>query len=451
MKNISIKVKITMWYLLLMAIMVVMVLTFIVAISNSVVTQTAMSQVSAAVRGNLAQIDISDEKLQLSDDFHFYQNGVYTLVYSKNESLLAGQVPVNFNQTEPFENGTTRTVSTEDEQYYVLDLWRPFGWENGVWVRGIMEVPESGIMVKNIILVVAVAMPAFILLSTIGGYWIAKKAFKPLEDIIATADTINEAADLSARIDIPPGNNEFTRLAKTFDQMFARLESSFEAEKQFTADASHELRTPISIIKGACEYAIKYDETPEERKETVTMIHRQAVKMSELVSQLLSMTRLDQGTEKANFEISDISKLVKSICEEQIYSKNIINLDIEENTTANIDVALISRLVQNLIDNAVKYSNDNGNILVSVHRTEDEIQISVKDDGIGISKDEQDKIWQRFYQVDSSRSGDNGTGLGLSMVKKIAEIHGGYMSLESEPLEGSKFTFHLPYVNQNIL
>lgn len=173
--------------------------------------------------------------------------------------------------------------------------------------------------------------------------------------------------------------------------------------------------------------------------------------MSELVSQLLSMTRLDQGTEKANFEISDISKLVKSICEEQIYSKNIINLDIEENTTANIDVALISRLVQNLIDNAVKYSNDNGNILVSVHRTEDEIQISVKDDGIGISKDEQDKIWQRFYQVDSSRSGDNGTGLGLSMVKKIAEIHGGYMSLESEPLEGSKFTFHLPYVNQNIL
>ena len=310
---------------------------------------------------------------------------------------------------------------------------------------------ESGIMVKNIILVVAVAMPAFILLSTIGGYWIAKKAFKPLEDIIATADTINEAADLSARIDIPPGNNEFTRLAKTFDQMFARLESSFEAEKQFTADASHELRTPISIIKGACEYAIKYDETPEERKETVTMIHRQAVKMSELVSQLLSMTRLDQGTEKANFEISDISKLVKSICEEQIYSKNIINLDIEENTTANIDVALISRLVQNLIDNAVKYSNDNGNILVSVHRTEDEIQISVKDDGIGISKDEQDKIWQRFYQVDSSRSGDNGTGLGLSMVKKIAEIHGGYMSLKSEPLEGSKFTFHLPYVNQNIL
>ena len=139
MKNISIKVKITMWYLLLMAIMVVMVLTFIVAISNSVVTQTAMSQVSAAVRGNLAQIDISDEKLQLSDDFHFYQNGVYTLVYSKNESLLAGQVPVNFNQTEPFENGTTRTVSTEDEQYYVLDLWRPFGWENGVWVRGIMK------------------------------------------------------------------------------------------------------------------------------------------------------------------------------------------------------------------------------------------------------------------------------------------------------------------------
>ncbi len=447
MKNISIKVKITMWYLLLMTIMVVMVLAFILAVSSSVTTQTAMSRISSTVRSNLTQVSSSNGKISLGEDFHFYQNGVYTLIYSKNEALLAGQVPVNFTQNEPFENGLTRTVSTEDDNYYVFDLWLPFDWENGVWVRGLMEVPEDELIIKNLILVVAVAMPAFILFATIGGYWIAKKAFKPLEDIISTADSINEASDLSARIDVPSGSNEFTRLAKTFDQMFTRLEQSFEAEKQFTSDASHELRTPISVIKGACEYALKYDETPEERQETLSMIHRQAVKMSGLVAQLLSMTRLEQGTEKANFEKINLTELTKSICTEQAYADRNVYFEAKNEISAFVDTTLITRLIQNLIDNAVKYGKTDGHVWVSITENEHEIQLSVKDDGIGIPKEEQSKIWQRFYQVDASRTGDNGTGLGLSMVQKIAEIHGGYMSLESEPLKGSNFVLHLPKNN----
>ena len=202
MKNISIKVKITMWYLLLMAIMVIMALGFIFAVSSSVVTQTAMNRISSTVRGNLSQIDFIDGKLSLSEDFHFYQNGIYTLVYSKNEALLAGQIPVTFTENEGFENGLTRIVSTEDDEYYVMDLWRPFDWENGVWVRGLMEVPQDQMMLKNLITVIGIAMPAYILIATIGGYWIAKRAFKPLEDIISTAKSINEASDLSARIEI---------------------------------------------------------------------------------------------------------------------------------------------------------------------------------------------------------------------------------------------------------
>ena len=290
-------------------------------------------------------------------------------------------------------------------------------------------------------------MPAFILFATIGGYWIAKKAFKPLEDIISTADSINEASDLSARIDVPSGSNEFTRLAKTFDQMFTRLEQSFEAEKQFTSDASHELRTPISVIKGACEYALKYDETPEERQETLSMIHRQAVKMSGLVAQLLSMTRLEQGTEKANFEKINLTELTKAICTEQAYADRNVYFEAKNEISAFVDTTLITRLIQNLIDNAVKYGKTDGHVWVTLTENEHEIQLSVKDDGIGIPKEEQGKIWQRFYQVDASRTGDNGTGLGLSMVQKIAEIHGGYMSLESEPLKGSNFVLHLPKNN----
>lgn len=444
MKRFSIKIKITLWYLLLMVIMMVMVLGFIVAISNSVTSQTAINQISAAVHSNLEQLDMTDGKLQVGEDFRFYQSGIYTVVYSSNETLLAGQLPLDFNEVGEFENGETRIVSIGDEDFYVLDLWRAFGWDNGVWVRGIMEVPESMTMIENLLMMAGVAMPLFILLSTLGGYWIAKRAFRPLEEIIATADSINEAADLSARIETPTGNNEFTRLAKTFDRMFERLEASFEAEKQFTADASHELRTPISVIKGACEYGMKYDETPEERQETITMIHRQAEKMSTLVSELLSMTRLDQGTERANFTEADLSALIKSICQEQTGECYILHCDIEENIIASIDVSLISRLLQNLLDNAVKYGRPNGGIWVSLCKKEGEIQLSVKDDGMGIPAEHREKIWQRFYQADPSRSGDNGAGLGLSMVKKIAEIHGGYMSLESEEGKGSTFTLHLP-------
>lgn len=444
MKGVSIKVKITLWYLLLMVAMMAMVLGFILAVSSSVEAQTAMSQISATVRSNLSQIDMADGKLQIGEDFQFYQNGVYTLVYSQNETLLAGQPPVSFTEVGGFENGETRTVSAGNEDYYVMDLWRSFGWENGVWMRGVMEVPESTTLVENLLLMVAVAMPAVILFSTIGGYWIARKAFRPLEEIIATADTINEGADLSARVQVPAGNNEFTRLARTFDQMFARLEDSFEAEKQFTSDASHELRTPISVIKGACAYSLKYDETMEEQRENIVMIQRQAEKMAAMVSDLLHMTRLDQGTERMHLEKVDFGEILREVCGEQPDTGQQLHLEAEEQVTAQVDRMLISRLLQNLITNAAKYGRPEGNIWVSLKTAGEEILLSVKDDGIGISPEHQEKVWQRFYQADASRSEDSGVGLGLSMVKKIAELHGGYMTLESAPGEGSTFTLHLP-------
>lgn len=277
MKRISIKLKITIWYFIFMTVMGMLLIGFLWFVSNAVTTQTAMNNVSQIVRNNLEEVGVADGKLQLGDEFQFYQNGVYSVIYSQKESLLAGQIPVSFTVSEPFENGLTRMVSDGENRFYVFDLWCPFGWDNGVWVRGVMEVSEDTMMIRNLVMSSAAAMPIFILLATIGGYLIAKHAFRPLEQMIQTADTISEASDLSARMEIPEGNNEFTRLATTFDKMFARLEKSFEAEQQFTADASHELRTPTSVIKSACEYTKKYEETPEERAETIDMISQDSI------------------------------------------------------------------------------------------------------------------------------------------------------------------------------
>ncbi|MFQ9411430.1 MAG: sensor histidine kinase [Evtepia gabavorous] len=151
------------------------------------------------------------------------------------------------------------------------------------------------------------------------------------------------------------GGNEFSRLAATFNQMFARLEQSFEAETQFTADASHELRTPVSVIKSACEYGETYGETLEEQRETLAMIHRQADKMSQLIDQLLRITRLDQGTELARRERVDLAALAREVCAEGPWPQDRLTLEGGEPVFAQVDRALIARLLQNLIDNGFKY------------------------------------------------------------------------------------------------
>ncbi len=444
MRNISVKIRITAWLTILMAVLAGLLLAFMMAISSIVANQTAMDQLKETVRSNVQLVNYENGSLQFDDGFSFYSGGVSILVYNQNGALMAGQVPVSFTSDETFVNGTVRTVESDDDDYYVLDFWLPSDWENGVWVRGLMEEPENSQISRNLLIVALVALPVFMILVILGSYGIAKRAFRPLDNITATASSINEARDLSRRINLPPGRDEFSQLASTFDQLFERLERSFEAEKQFTADASHELRTPVSIIKGASEYGLKYDETPEERHETLTMIHRQSVKMAELISQLLSMTRLDQGTEGAHLEKTDMGELIKSMCGEQAWDKERLILNIKDGIISEVDPILMSRLIQNLVENAFKYGKPDGHVWVSLDRKNNETVLSVKDDGIGIAPEQQDKVWQRFYQVDPSRSGEGGAGLGLSMVKQIARLHGGYMTLESENGKGSTFTLHLP-------
>ena len=445
MKRLNVKVRITIWYTLLMVLMAALLMGFLYLVSGSVSTQTAMDQLERTVRGNLTHVSMDETgALQLQEGFTFSDNGVYTLVYSQNQSLLAGQVPVGFTADEPFQNGLTRPVDSGGTRYYVLDFYLLLSWENGVWVRGILEAPENPQVLTNFMAIALIVLPVFILLAALGGWLIARRAFRPLDQITSTAAAINEAADLSRRVDVPAGNNEFARLASTFNQMFARLERSFEAEQQFTADASHELRTPVAVIKSACEYAEKYGDTPEEQRETLAMIHRQADKMSHLIGQLLSITRLDQGTDSAHWELVDLSALADEVCREQPYPPQRLIRDIQPGLTFRGDRALLTRLLQNLIDNGFKYGKPEGHVWVSLTRSGNELLLGVKDDGIGIPAQLQDKVWQRFFQADPSRSEKGGAGLGLAMVDQIARAHGGTMTLESIPGLGSTFTLHLP-------
>lgn len=442
MKRFSVKLRLTLWITLLMLLLTTLVLTCMIAVSRDVVTENAYEQLAAVVQGNISGISKENGSLTFAEGFSFTQNGVYTTVYSNAGALLAGQLPLGFPEGVAFENGISRPVEGENGDFYVLDLHLPFSWEDGVWVRGIIAAPDVADVLDDLTGIALLLLPLMVVISGVGAYLLARSTFRPIDRIINAAETIGEGRDLSRRIGLPPGRDEISRLGQAFDSMFARLETSFEAEKQFTSDASHELRTPTAVILAQCEDARRHAETPEQYAQAVEVIERQARRMSGLIAQLLQMTRLEQGTQRAAFEHADLSALTEVICEETPTADAVLQIDIQPDIEADFDVTLVSRLLQNLLNNAVRYGG--GHIWVTMRRDGADAVLSVRDDGAGIPADLQDKIWQRFYQADASRSGENGAGLGLPMVRQIAALHGGTVSLTSAPGKGSCFTFRFP-------
>lgn len=445
MKPRSIKTRITLWITLLVVALFSLMLLFAFSMSSSVVQRTARQQLADAVRANAAMVSFADGQFAAGEGFAFSRSGVSCLVYSKAEALLAGQLPVGFSASVPFENGTLRTVESGGGDWYLLDLWVADGWENGVWLRGLMEVPDVSATARNLLLAAAVALPLFVLAGALGCYFILRRSLRGLDAVNAAASSIGEGKDLSRRIGSVPGGRELTQLAENFDGLLERLQRSFEAERRFTADASHELRTPVSIIKSACEYAEAFDETDEERRETLGMIHRQADKMAGLIGQLLALTRLDQGTETLRPVPLDLGQLARRTLEDQNYDAARLRLALAEGVTVKGDEALLGRLAANLVDNAFKYGLPGGTVTVEVRAENGEALLTVADEGPGIPAGQQEKIWQRFYQVDAARGDQQeGVGLGLSLVQRIAQLHGGRMTLKSAEGAPSAFTLHLP-------
>lgn len=297
-------------------------------------------------------------------------------------------------------------------------------------------------IILNILKLSFLTMPILVLFASLGGYFIAVRAFKPIEMINKAANEINEGKDLTKRINLPEGRDEIHKLAKTFDMMFARLEKSFTEEQRFTSDASHELRTPVSVILANTDWALENANTIDEHIETHKIVKNQIEKMSHIITSLLNFTRVEQGNVNIEFEEVDFSELVEVVCDEHLsmLTKGIeLKKFIEPGVIAKVDVSLMTRLLHNLIDNAIKYGKENGYVNVKLFKTNNEIHLTVEDNGIGISSDDKDKIWNRFYRSDYARELSEGTGLGLSIVKQIADIHSAAINVISEENKGSTF------------
>lgn len=232
--------------------------------------------------------------------------------------------------------------------------------------------------------------------------------------------------------------------------MMERLEQSFQREQEFTSDVSHELRTPISVIQAECEYALMEDTTLEEKTEALHSILVQTTHMTALTSQLLYLARMEQGKQPLQPEelcLSSLIILVSDTLEDSARNKQIkIHRILPKSLIYRADKNMMIRLFTNLIDNAIRYGKEGGNIWITLTREKEEIVVIIKDDGIGIPPEDIHKIWERFYQSDYSRnkSNNSGSGLGLSFCRRIVELHQGKILVSGKLNEGTEFKIHLP-------
>lgn len=337
-----------------------------------------------------------------------------------------------------------RSYEYNDEPIYEVEFYSTEKAFDDIWVRGVVKADGLDGVWAILVRLATVLLPLFIILCTVVGRIITKKALRPMRLLSDAVEETHSARDLTKRIDIADGDPMISGLADKFNEMFSRLQLSFESERQFTGDVSHELRTPTAVVLAECEYQLSRDELDEEDREGFESIQKQAESMKTLISQLLEMTKMEQNSTQLILENEDFSLLVSAVCDdsEALNKKGItLSKNIEDNISMKMDIMLMTRLVNNLVSNAYNYGKEGGNITVSLKKTEGKIRLQVADDGVGIAREHIDKIWNRFYRVDKARCREEGcSGLGLPMVKQIASIHGGEVFLESEVGNGSIFT-----------
>ena len=449
MRRPSLKIRITAWFALMMFVIEALVLSFLLAVNGTIVTNDPESRLVRVVEHNANRVKYENRQFRY-DHIHYYRSGVYTVLYDADGNALQGTFPAEFSPAYPLPlNGdAVRTIACGEQTYYVYDVHVDM-MVGSVWLRGVIDADANGGVMRVILPLAWSLLPVLLVLSVIGGYFIASRALRPVRQLTLAANAISDGQDLKARIGLPhtKGSDEIYQLSASFDNMFDRLERSFEAEQRFTSDASHELRTPTTVILAACEDARKNARTPADYQAALDVIDRQAHKMSELIGSMLEITRLDQGTQKLNWEYADLSDLVTVICDEQamVARRGIrIGCAAEPDIFIDMDVFLMSRVVQNLLDNAFKFGVDGGWIHVALRRTDAGVQLTVQDNGVGISQEDLDRIWQRFYQADPSRRESAGLGLGLSMVQQIVALHGGTVAVASVKGRGTTFTVTLP-------
>lgn len=374
------------------------------------------------------------------------------VIIAKSSTLEDRTLPLTMNAYKRAQAGETSFENISGVfRFPVRVLTRPIIFNE----QGLVAIVQVGTSLEGLdaifhsfayIFVLGIA--ASVVIASVLGWFLAKKALKPVSDLTALARKIS-AENLSERLNIAVPNDEIGRLALTINEMIARLEGSFMQIKQFTGDASHELKTPLTILKGEMEMALRSKDDVEYMRGVIASSLEEIDRMSYIVRNLLDLAKMDAESKAA---IRDMVRLDTVITERFEHFRRFavdsrVELVISKNTPATIygDGVRIGQLIYNLIDNAIKYTPVQGQVEITLTVEGAAALIKVSDTGIGIAAEDLPYIFDRFYRVDKARTREvGGAGLGLSICKEIVMAHGGSIDAASAAGSGTVFTVRLP-------
>ena len=448
MRRLSLKVKLTLLYTILMMAVVCGVLALLFSLSSQELLTGVQARLEREVANAADDIGYEDGMLEFDSDIMDLEYGIYLSVYDSRGVMLYGRIPYDFDNSVPFEDGSIRRFQWGDTSYFVMDMYCRIEGYGMTVIRGVTSITEAESSFRITLHLALILLPLLVLLTALLGYFMTGRTLRPVKQITETVQKIRKDKDLSRRIHLGEGRDEIYRMAATFDELLEQVENSLKREQQFTSDVSHELRTPVAAMLLQCEDLLEQKELDEETREGLQLLWKKLRYLSQMISQLLELSRADQGRERLTRELLDFSEIAQMAAEaiqERAEEKKITVIwQIEPGIRMLGDETLLIRFWMNLLNNAVSYGKENGHIWIRLYTENGRICGSVKDDGIGIRREDLPRIWERFFQVDPSRTSQESSGLGLSMVRWIAGAHGGEILADSQLGIGTEFSFRFP-------
>jgi heavy metal sensor kinase len=398
---------------------------------------------------------------ELNETYAIEHSGDYLEVYAENNQLIYRSAFVQAHQSALVSPDQVKRPIVRSRR---ID-GRPFRFAfQKLPVNGRVYTVEMGVPADDAVETLydfrsylLMFAPLLLLVAAGGGYWLSRRALSPVDALVRTAREVS-GTNLSSRLQKLETGDELQRLSDTLNEMLDRIESAFQRITQFTADASHELRTPVSLIRTEAELALRRSRGEAEYKESLRHILLEAERTTALIEQLLSMARADSGRETLHLEPVDLRQTLRSVVDgwQQVASIRDLQFSASLDVPPCLDApdfsvmgdeTLLRRLADILLDNAFKYTPSPGSVHLSLEPQGESAVIKVQDSGVGIAEEEQSKIFERFYRVDKARSrAQGGAGLGLAIAQWIVTQHGGSIRVESRPGQGATFHVELPMI-----
>ncbi|MCM1256753.1 MAG: HAMP domain-containing histidine kinase [Roseburia sp.] len=431
------------YFLMILLFLAFLMLVFVVFLSNRLNYSSIRRELSNELRKNAQYMHARRGNYVLDEEFIFQDENCIYVILDSGGKLVEGSYPQGFPEDAEVITGKLRVAVANGVDYYYQD--REYIHSHYA-IRCVAEQSKMSSGYDKFVYLAWVIVFFIIAVSLVVWKLLERHELQQVNQVVEVVGQIGSEKSLSKRIEYDGRFVEIASLAQANNRMLDQLEEVFEIQKRFTSDVAHELRTPITVLMAECEYAAHKMKQDDEVGEAFQVIERQTKKMNGVIVQMLNLSRLDQDKLKLNLEWIDIGEIVEAVCDDismQSAKQVVFKTDIAPDFNVYADIGLMTILIQNLLDNAVKYGPEGGRVWIWSEETGEEYLLHIKDEGKGISKESQERIFRRFFRVEKNEL-VGGFGLGLSLVKRIAEKHHGFVTVESELGMGSTFTLHLP-------